>query len=497
MSINTNLNTAGALQAQAANFLPIMWAKGCIQGHATTDFFGQFEGKSTRTPFTKKVDFAKGAGQTMIFRTEEELFEDGVRGDELINNDGEEWEVGNFPLTVDVVRHSTKWNIRTEEQTGLKYEIRSKKNVALGRWMGRKKTNDMMMALLHTGKSDNYTVINGRGNIESIRGADTLTMDGVISVGQQLKTLGGIPARVGRDENGNEILSYIQVSIGEALTSLKMNPTYQQAQRDGNIRGKGNVLFRGGYTHIDGHSIVEFNPVDHAGKGPIGSAMNPKAKLGNPIVADNNAYDITGGGDPRKAANVKSMYFEFFSNYAYRFGTVAGQSITPSNADRYCLIVNMSGADAGKMGFYKFRQNDGNKLTMIQRLRAAAGGIAASTVGNVTWNTGGAWGPQSGYPAGLHTDSHPAGSLVIETNSWGQPFGHSFVLGAMAACRGYGRYQNARYMDDRGDGGFLRQLYIMSIFGQSPYFRSDGVAPNFKVVSHAIEYQGLSIPTNI
>lgn len=496
MSINTNLNTAGALQGQSTNFLPTLWAQGCIKGHEMENFFGQFEGKSSRSPIMAKQDLAKGGGQVMVFRTEEGLYEDGVRGDELINNDGESWEVGDFTLRVDFVRHSTKWNLRTEEQTGLGYEIKSGKNVALGKWMGRKKTSDMMMALLHTGNSDNYSVINGKGNIESLRSSDTLSMDAMLSTGQQLKTLGGMPAQIGKDQNGNPIDSYIYVSLGEALVQLKQSSDYKQAQRDGGVRGNGNVIFKGGYTNIDGHSIVEFNPIDHAGKGAIGSALNPRAKLGDPIAADTVAQDITGGGDARKAANARSMYFEFFSNYGYRFGTVSGQALTPTTSTRYCLIINQTGTDAGKMGFYSFTTNDGNKLTMTGRLRAAASGIAVTTLGNVTWNTG-VWGAQPGFPSGLHTDSHPSGSLIIETNSYGVPFTHSLALGANAAVRGYGKFQNRRYVDDTKDGGFLRELYIMSVFGQAPYRRSDGVAPNFKVLTHAIEYQGLNIPTNI
>ena len=58
MSINTNLNTAGALQGQAANFLPTLWAEGCIKGHEMENFFGQFEGKSSRSPIMAKTEAA-------------------------------------------------------------------------------------------------------------------------------------------------------------------------------------------------------------------------------------------------------------------------------------------------------------------------------------------------------------------------------------------------------------------------------------------------------
>jgi hypothetical protein len=34
-------------------------------------------------------------------------------------------------------------------------------------------------------------------------------------------------------------------------------------------------------------------------------------------------------------------------------------------------ILNLTGADAGKIGFYSYKVNDGNKITAFKRLRAA------------------------------------------------------------------------------------------------------------------------------
>jgi hypothetical protein len=55
---------------------------------------------------------------------------------------------------------------------------------------------------------------------ESLKSADVITMDGIITWGQQLKTMGGLPGLIGRTVEKNPILSYMLVSTGEALVSL-------------------------------------------------------------------------------------------------------------------------------------------------------------------------------------------------------------------------------------------------------------------------------------
>jgi hypothetical protein len=95
---------------------------------------------------------------------------------------------------------------------------------------------------------------------------------------------------------------------------------------------------------------------------------------------------------------------------------------------------------------------------------------------------------------GKLTEVHPSGSIVIETNSYGVPFGYSFVLGAQAAMRGYGRFRNHR-SEQIHEGGFVKDVFITSVLGQTPKQRVDGRTPNILRVLHAIKYAGLNIPT--
>ena len=56
-----------------------------------------------------------------------------------------------------------------------------------------------------------------------------------------------------------------------------------------------NPLFEGGYMDLDGHRIVEFNPIDPDGYAWSGSWFNAKGFLGEAITAGTAAFAIKGG----------------------------------------------------------------------------------------------------------------------------------------------------------------------------------------------------------
>lgn len=501
MSYIANKNLTADFVAQSPNFLPKMWKKGAELSEENEDFFQEFEGKGKMSPVRVETDFSKDQGQKIIFRTRAGLYGDGVIGDELIGDNTEEWSVGEYELEVDYIRHAVRRNQRTEDQTAMKSEFESGMNEDLGSWLGRKKTKHLSMMFrekLHATSRLFAGAEAGVGALADIRSDHTISMDRIVAWGTQLETMGGKPAFIGRDGN-NPIMRYILVAVNEALVSLKQSSDYKQAQRDGGLRGSENLIFKGGYSMVDGHIIKKYTPLDHDGAGAIGSAMNAKALLGVAITADDEVQDIKGGGNAINAAITSAKYFEFFSLFAYRFtpADILGSDVDgPSGSNpafvgnRHVLIYNVAagpgGSNAGKMGFYEYSANNGNKLTMAKRLRAAGevtgNNISYTTIGGVTWDTG-VW-------SGKHTDNHAVGSPIVETNSYGVPIGFSFMLGADGAKRGYGRFRNERTTDTY-EGGFVRDTFITTVLGQSPTRRKDSRTPNCLCITHAIKYAGL------
>lgn len=483
-----NKTTGASLAAQSANNLPQIWEKGAIIAEYEADWMAKFEGGTKQSPVATKT-LPAHAGAKIHFRTGTGLGADGVRGDELVSETPgpEEARFGNFSVLVDYLRHAAKTNLRAGLVTGLKDEIITGFNTHLGDWVGRKKTADLLMMFRHQGNGENYTVVNGKTR-ETLTTSDTIGMSNIVTAGQALRTLGAQAATMIVDKHTKQKLAgYKFIGIGEAWTNLRNSSDYKTAAREAQVRGDDNPIFQGGLIKIDGNVLVEVNPPDHDMEAAIGSPLAARALLGTAIAAGTTAIDITGGGNATSGAKTAHKYFEFFSNYQYRWGTESGQTLAADTTDRYCVIYNLTGADAGKWGFYRFRTNNGNKLTLhsaASRLAAAASGVAHTTVGGVTWD------------GVKNTDAHPSGSLIIETNSKGVPFAKTLVLGAMAACRAYSSYERMVRAEESGEGGFLKTLWIRTIFGQAPFTRLDSRKPNFMMVESAVSYAGLSgLPT--
>ena len=247
-----------------------------------------------------------------------------------------------------------------------------------------------------------------------------------------------------------------------------------------------NPLFNGGFADVDGHMIREFNPIDHDGYGPVGSAFNPKAFLGAAITAGTANFTLYGGGSAAAAAYTTIQYFRFFPNYAFEF--LPADIYSPGSTTKYLLIVNPSNAatDPGKIGMYSYTVNSGNTIAITGRLAPVQNGpYALATVGNVTYNTG-VW-------ASKHTQTHPIGATVLLCNANGVPIGNTQMFGAEWAVRGYGKWRNRR-TQWLVDGDFETRKYITSVFGQSLRKNVRGVYPGFTVLTHALAYPELNLP---
>lgn len=481
-------NTGTSLKALDANSVRRLWQKTVDMFDQSTDFFAQFEGKGMTSPFVVKTDTEKGNGQKVTITTRAGYYGEGKSGDALFEEttDFEEDLINSYDVEVDFLRNATSMTERAEEVMGMRGELADGSAVELGKWMGREKTSRAMMLLRERGGNSNLVIASGRNNEDELVTADGLDWDEIVNLQSQLEPMGGRPAKVAT-KNGVNIYRYLCVGTTPGLFSLEVDPDYKQVLREAGVRGDDNPLFEGGYVDVRGNYIAKYNPIDHDGHGPVGSPWNPKAFLGEAIAAGTTTFAIKGGGSAAAAAKTHKKYFKWFANYAFEF--LPSDVLTPSSATRYLLIVNPrdGSADAGKIGMYAYTTgNNGNQITITQRLGSAASGARVTTLGQVTWNTG-VWN-------GKHTDVHPIGATVIPCNAKGQAIGDTVVLGAGAALRGYGKYRNHR-SQETVNGGFVTRRYISSVFGQALRKDTQGRAPGYIRLRHAIRYAGLGLPT--
>lgn len=487
--------TGTALATMAPDAVRKLWQKGIDVFEQTNDFFQEMEGGADALIW-EKTDLAAGRGQKITFTVGSGFYDEPHIGESIFEtpDDYESFLMATHDLYVDWVRHGVRVSERTEEIMGMRGEILAGFNTAQGAWAGRLKSEQLFMMFREQLPSDNVIYANGK-TLDTLVAADYLNWDNIIGLGVQMKSKGGLPAKVGMLRNGQPVFRNTLIATTDSLYSLDMDSSYKQILRETKVEQFASLLFNGGYAAPKGHLIAEYTPIDHDGEGAIGSPLNPKAKLGVAISAGTSTFAIQGGGNATSAAKTQKKYFKFFPNYSYLFigntdASAGGATTLAQDSNtHYCLIVNPPNAavDPNKIGFYSYTTgNNGNQITIVNRLGPVNVGVQVSTLGSVTWNTG-VW-------SGIHTANHPIGALILPCNAKGQCIGHSLMLGKRAAYRGYGKYRNTRAQQDH-EGGFIMERYIISVFGQA--LRQDrlGRVPAVMRLTHAINYAGIPLPT--
>jgi hypothetical protein len=492
-----------------ANAVREMWAKGVEVYEQTTDFFSPMEGGADAIIETIN-DTSKGRGQKITFTQMAGLYNEPKHGDELFNdeNDFESIKLHTSELKVDYLRHGVRYTERSEEFMGMRGEIAVGIPRELGKWMGRQKSEKLFMMFLHKGGAENRIYAGDKGSLNALVSADCLDWDTIVAAQTQLSRLNGMPAKVGTDKNGNPIHRYVVVATTDTLFSLEQDGDFKTALQDAGPDGYDNVLFTGGYTDIRGNIIKKYNPIDHDGYGAIGSPLNPVAKLGCTTTngfttttigngsggtTAGSANTIHGGGSLAAGALTEKAYFKYFPLYQFKF--LATDTLVLANSiygsgNFYIAVVNHPNApvDPGKIGYYLCSANDGNKLTVVTGDAGRFNGTSdATNFSALTAKIG-------NFAASGATVSHTAGfASIYLINNIGVPIGHTLFLGRQAARRGYGKHRNMR-SEDEHEGGFVKDVFVTSVFGQEPCEDAAGRKPGYLVITHAVQYAGVPFP---
>jgi N4-gp56 family major capsid protein len=498
-----NTTTVANLNALTADAQEKLWVKRVMLGADQDNIFydNMIGGEGSGKPFIRVDDLSKVDGNTITITNMAPLGGPGTQGEgDRIGNE-EKLRIGTYPVRIGRQWYGVGITDVAKEETIIGGQFDNLVNRLLRQRLGKKKTEDMLMILKASATASNIVRPNFKPTRESLRTADTVGTTTITKAGLVLSGLGGTPVKIGKSDVGADIEQYLFFGTQFGLSSLRSEPAYLAAVTNAFTRGASNPLFRGDFTSWDGHGIYRWMLKDHDAYGAVGSTILAKAFLGEAITADVNPVVIKGGGD-NTGANIlpAPLYFEFFSNALYTFtngNTVAADTTT----ERFVAIQNLTGANAGKIGFYSFRINDGNKLTVYKRLRAAADATAAAgdyqgaftTVGNVIWNTAPWVAAGSGTFAGL-TDSHPVGSLILETNSYGVPFTGSLMLGEGAGVCGHGSLKGRNAMgartEEHRNHGMDHGIGIETVYGTAATKRTDGKTPNYVYVESAYQQDG-------
>lgn len=489
-------NTGDTLSAMAPNAVREMWQDGCDTFEQTEDILREFEGGSDSVIETKR-NFATGAGFTLNFTPRSGFYNKGRSGDQLFTDPSHfaKINIGHDELRVDYLRNAFQYTGRMEEVMGMRGEINSGNNEAMGEWFGREQSFRGTMTMIHKVNSENHVIASAR-TMDTLRSTDVLTCDEITGMNSILRSMGGKPALMGQDDQGNDIWGNWVIGTTAAVSNgLKLDADYKTLQREAGVRGSGNLLFKGGVAGVDGNHVREWNDVDHDGEGAIGTPLNPKAYLGVPITAGTGTFNITGGGTLNTDGSLTlPEWFRFFPKFAFEFIHNDILSVTAStwelhtvssNTRFYVLVMNpiKAATDPGKWCIYECNANTGNTLAVTRRLGPSdAGGTQLQTLGGVTWDNA------------QNSQVHPTGSLIVVCTSRAVAFGYTVMLMKQAMRRGWGAERNHRGQDTE-EAGFNTKVYVRSIFGQAPRRRRDGRVPGIMVLKHAINYKGWNMPS--
>jgi len=465
-----------AYRASIANNVGQLFSKFIDLAVEEEDLFATLEGnEGTDRPVWVKTDLSKGGADKVFFNAIASLGGDGVHGDEVLEGNEESLAIGSYSCQVDFVRHAVGLTKKDIEFLAAGRSIEAAAAPLVAKWLGRKRQRDMLMKFITSGVGLNTIRPNNKANRDDLVPSDTLSTSLIAQANAVGTSIGARPINIMQD-GFSKVFEFLFLATEDSLTPLANSSSWLQAQQHAGTQGSDNVLFRGGYTRWNGNTILHHKVIDADTPGPIGSPMLPKALLGDAVAAGTNAVAITGGG--RANGGTANKYFECFSGAPYRYLESDGTA-SADLGTYYFVVINVSGPDKGKWGFYSYTgtANDGNKITVASRLGAAAAGSRVTTLGGVTWD------------AAKNTDAHPTGSVVLQANAHGVPIGYSLCLGAGAGLRAYGSLRH-ELVQNTSDYGHRMGWAYQSIYGQQVR-RDSGISGSnqprgYVLIEHAV-----------
>jgi len=438
----------------------VKWQQAIILGirGRSNPFHGLIGGLNGMKPITEIMDFKTVMGKEIVVTLDRPLGGAGVQGPASQNKvvGKEENQVpATYRAKVGLFAHMVAGEqiMETETVIGKDWDTRQRKK--LTEYFAWKQADDIQFEMIVRAHSRNTIYPNNKSAIDQLGTADSLNLGTVDRAKLVLNRNQGQPFEIGRSEAGAEILSYLIMGPSTAYSGLASSNAYQQLLANADTRGPGNKLFKGGLPKYLGTYLYDWSVEDGTQIGPLAAPCTPVAytAVDLPATTTTTAQDINGGG--LKNADLSftdRLFFQYYENSRY-----IGHEGVKRNADttttRYVGIYIFDGADAGKIAFYSYQVNNGNKLVMVNRLGAANSGQIVTTLGSMTYANLQAAVGSNGF-AGVSTGIVPAGSMVFQVNAKGVPYVRSYGLGRNAILAGWGNLApNKAYGSGGGSPG--------------------------------------------
>jgi N4-gp56 family major capsid protein len=462
--------------AQDADAKGKLYSKAFEVSGNTADDLSAMEGAPGSTmPVWVRNELKALSGDTIKFTSLGDPSGPGVRGEGELTGNTSTPRIGGWSLSVDFWRDAvefTKKEISFLAAGGkLEYEVRK----LLGKKFGRQKQADMLMALRNQANGNVYRAGN-RASRNAILATDKYSTSIVTQAQARARGIGAQPVGITKSKSGSELQRYIAFCTQDAMSEIRNSSTFITAMQTASARSDDNPQFSGRLVDWNGVALFEHTVVSPDSDDWKGSPLAPYAVLGVEITAASTAFDIK-----VSSTNTKNLYFGFFEGYDWKWTET--QTAAPDSTVYYAWIIPQDGANVGKAMFVSYvgTGNNGNKITITERLGSSAAGAQVTTLGTIAW------------ASGTRCESAPVGSVIIPANSIGTPIGHSLTLGAGSGIRAYGAIEMQK-IEQKRDYEFVTGFGYEGIFGQSATKDTQGLTRNYVLVQHALERAGVTIP---
>lgn len=461
--------------------------------------------RGVRSIFCMKRDLKAGGADNVNFSTIGTPGGPGVDGATELSGNTSTPKMKTWSVAVGYHRDAVEF---TEDQFEFLAAGRSLQSTTLdllGRKMGIHRQNRMMMRLIKR-VDGNVIRPNNRASVDALLSTDVLGLDTCTTARARLGRIGGMPMQTRNGPQGSPIDGYLVFGGRTAFLPIRNDDGFQLALAQGHARGTQNANFTGELIDWQGMPFFEMRETDEAWDDYSGS---PLAATGWNNVEFSTASTAANCKFVTNASNTKSLYFQFWAGYAYKFLDTDSPS-ADSNV-YYAWACNPDGSRAFLR--YTGSANTGNIIT-VDRILAGndvgadgggSGGTSTKgykTVGSLTTGTTSTTssnvitlGTGANLPSGyVYTDKIQAGAYLIQANARGVCYGRSYVFGAMAAAFAFGRIERAMIEQER-DYGFVKGRGYKEIFGVDVVKNPLGKPVGYLLVEHAIEHEGYPCPS--
>lgn len=479
----TTGNTFSAAQTQNSKLVGELFSDLMLLETPNQDILGQMEGpEGSGRPICVKTELNKGRGDTVHFSTTARPGGRGAIGEALL--EAELLRHGSYNVKIDQLRHGLAWTEKMEWGLAAGKSLEEVYADAGSEWFGLRRQSDMMMLWRRYATASNTIRPNSRATNDTLLSTDVMSTTMIENTASLLKSRLAKPARVLRtkvDRYTADVKSYIILAPDRLLSPIKSSSSaYQEALRSAGVRGSENVIWKGGYAPWDGQHVFHVDVGLEDTEGPLGMPIQPEALLGtaltNAAVTDASTISITGGGISTPSS--AHYPYDWFPGVPY---ALLGHAAPATDSGVYYVVIyNVTGADAGKFGIYKYTgsSNSGQAIVPSQFLGATASGDRVTTLAGIAWD------------ATKHTANHPNGSRVVLVNAKCVPYCWGMGLGAMAGLRPYGG-PPIKPIRESADWGEKKGMGFKAIYGQGLAKDTRDEVRNYALIVAAYRPQGL------